>query len=71
MIVESYRVLETISNVDGTLYKNDLVKLQNKEENGDWRVKDNMGRIWYINPKKLSVSPVELSRGESKWKYGN
>jgi hypothetical protein len=66
MIVESYRVLETISNVDGTLYKNDLVKLQNKEENGDWRVKDNMGRIWYINPKKLSVSPVELSRGESK-----
>tara|TARA_Y100000817_G_scaffold295748_1_gene270758 strand:- start:182 stop:382 length:201 start_codon:yes stop_codon:yes gene_type:complete len=66
MIVESYRVLETISNVDGTLYKNDLVKLQNKEENGDWRVKDNMGRIWYINPKKLSVSPVMLSRGESK-----
>ena len=66
MIVESYRVLETISNVDGTLYKNDLVKLQNKEENGDWRVKDNMGRIWYINPKKLSVSPVALSRGESK-----
>ena len=63
MIVESYRVLETISNVDGTLYKNDLVKLQNKEENGDWRVKDNMGRIWYINPKKLSVSPVMLSRG--------
>ena len=38
MIVESYRVLETISNVDGTLYKNDLVKFQNKEENGDWRV---------------------------------
>ena len=71
MIVESYRVLETISNVDGTLYKNDLVKLQNKEENGDWRVKDNMGRIWYINPKKLSVSPVMLSRGESKGKYGN
>ena len=66
MIVESYRVLETISNVDGTLYKNDLVKLQNKEANGDWRVKDNMGRIWYINPKKLSVSPVMLSRGESK-----
>ena len=66
MIVESYRVLETISNVDGTLYKNDLVKLQNKEENGDWRVKDNMGRIWYIIPKKLSVSPVMLARGDSK-----
>ena len=26
MIVESYRVLETISNVDGTLYKYDLEK---------------------------------------------
>ena len=66
MIVESYRVLETISNVDGTLYKNDLVKLQNKEENGDWRVKDNMGRIWFVNPKQLSDSPVALSRGETK-----
>ena len=62
MIVESYRVLETISNVDGTLYKNDLVKLQNKEENGDWRVKDNMGGIWYVNPNKLTKSPVALSR---------
>ena len=63
MIVESYRVLETISNVDGTLYKNDLVKLQNKEENGDWRVKDNMGRIWYVDPKNLTDSPVALSKG--------
>ena len=66
MIVESYRVLETISNVDGTLYKNDLVKLQNKEENGDWRVKDKMGKIWYIKAQQLSSSPVRLSREESK-----
>ena len=64
MIVESYRVLETISNVDGTLYKNDLVKFQNKEENGDWRVKDSMGRIWFLNPQKLSDSPMALSKGD-------
>jgi hypothetical protein len=30
-----------------------------------------MGRIWFVNPKQLSNSPVALSRGESKWKYGN
>ena len=38
----------------------------NKEEDGDWRVKDNMGRIWFVNPKQLSDSPVALSRGETK-----
>ena len=63
---KKYRVLETTTTVDGTLYKNDLVTFQNKEGDGDWRVKDSMGRIWFINPKKLSVSPVMLSRGESK-----
>ena len=63
MIKKKYRVLETIITVDGTLYKEELVTFQSEEEDGDWRVKDNMGRIWYINPKKLTESPVMLSRG--------
>ena len=62
MIKKKYRVLETIITVDGTLYKEELVTFQSEEEDGDWRVKDNMGRIWYINPKKLTESPVMLSR---------
>ncbi len=62
MIKKKYRVLETVTTVDGTLYKEELVTFENKEEDGDWRVKDNMGRIWYIDPKKLTDSPVMLSR---------
>tara|TARA_B100000214_G_scaffold157721_1_gene113176 strand:- start:1338 stop:1529 length:192 start_codon:yes stop_codon:yes gene_type:complete len=61
---KKYRVLETTTTVDGTLYKNDLVTFQNKEEDGDWRVKDNMGRIWFLNPRKLSDSPMALSKGD-------
>ena len=60
---KKYRVLETVTTVDGTLYEKEVVTFENKEEDGDWRVKDNMGRIWYINPKKLTESPVMLSRG--------
>ena len=63
MVKKKYRVLETVTTVDGTLYKEELVTFQSEEEDGDWRVKDNMGRIWYINPKKLTESPVMLSRG--------
>ncbi len=63
---KSYRVLETISTVNGTLYKNDLVDFENIESNGDWRVKDKMGKIWYIEERQLSSSPVRLSKEESK-----
>jgi hypothetical protein len=57
-----YRVLETITTVDGTLYKDELVTFENKEDDGDWRVKDNMGRIWFVDPKKVSNSPAALSK---------
>ncbi len=65
MIKKKYRVLETITTVDGTLYKEEIVTYQNKEDDGDWRVKDSMGRIWFVNPKKLTDSPVILSREKS------
>ena len=55
-----YRVLETVTTVDGTLYKEELVTFENEEKDGDWRVKDNMGRIWFVDPKKLTKSPVSL-----------
>ncbi len=66
MIKKKYRVLKTITTVDGTLYKDELVTFENKEVDGDWRVKDNMGRIWFLNSEKLTDSPVVLSRGETK-----
>ena len=66
MIKHKYRVLETITSVEGTLYKEELVTFETEENDGDWRVKDSMGRIWVVNPKQLSNSPVALSRGESK-----
>ena len=59
---KKYRVLETVSGVDGTLYKEEMVTFQNEEADGNWRVKDNMGRIWYVDPKNLTDSPVALSR---------
>ena len=47
------KVLETIVTVEGTLYKDEIVTLEGKEHNGDYRVKDSMGRIWFIKEEKL------------------
>ena len=47
------KVLETIVTVEGTLYKDEIVTLEGKEQNGDCRVKDSMGRIWFIKEEKL------------------
>jgi hypothetical protein len=63
VVKKKYRVIKTVTTVDGTLYKEELVTFENKEDDGDWRVKDNMGRIWYVDPKNLTDSPVALSRG--------
>ena len=38
MIKKGYRVLETISTVNGTLYKDDLVDFENIESNGPSKV---------------------------------
>ena len=62
MVKKKYRVIKTVTTVDGTLYKDELVAFENKEEDGDWRVKDNIGRIWYVDPKNLTDLPVSLSR---------
>ncbi len=66
MIKKKYRVIETITTVEGTLYKDEMVTFVNEEVDSDWRVKDTMGRIWFVNKNQLTDSPVSLSRGESK-----
>tara|TARA_Y100000385_G_scaffold277040_1_gene323515 strand:- start:578 stop:757 length:180 start_codon:yes stop_codon:yes gene_type:complete len=42
------KVLQTVTTVEGTLYEGEVVTVQDKEKNGDIRVKDAMGKIWYI-----------------------
>tara|TARA_B100000902_G_C26658405_1_gene597210 strand:- start:218 stop:424 length:207 start_codon:yes stop_codon:yes gene_type:complete len=64
MIRKSYRVLQTITTVDGTLYEGDMVHFQSEEINGDWRVKDTMGKIWYVKKQQVTDTPVRLSRKE-------
>jgi|TARA_R110000744_G_scaffold245302_1_gene362055 hypothetical protein len=50
---KKYRVRTTLTTIDGTLYENDVVSIQGKEKNGDLRVKDTMGRIWFLNEEML------------------
>jgi len=50
---QKLKVTEDITTVDGTLYKGETVMFQEKEKNGDIRVKDMMGRIWFIDRRKL------------------
>ena len=46
---DKMKVIKTVTTVDGTLYKDEIVKFQESvHSNGDYRVKDSMGRIWFI-----------------------
>ena len=42
------KVRNTLTTIDGTLYENDVVSVDGKEKNGDLRVKDTMGLIWFL-----------------------
>ena len=59
---EKYRVVKTIQNHNGTLYKGDIVIFENKETDGSYRVKDTMGKIWNVKASQLSKSPVAITR---------
>ncbi len=48
-----YKVLNTITTVNGTLYAKEAVMFENIEDNGDFRVKDTMGRIWFVEKENL------------------
>ena len=47
------KVKHTMTTIDGTLYENDVVSIEGKEKNGDLRVKDTMGRIWFLKEEML------------------
>ena len=48
------KVIKTVTTVDGTLYEGEMVKFQEAiNSNGDCRVKDAMGRIWFVDKENL------------------
>ena len=59
-----YRVITDYTTIDGTLYSGDLVteEVSNTKDESKIRVKDSMGRIWFLNPSMLSESPQALKK---------
>ena len=56
-IGQKVRIQEDIPSIDGMLYKDSIVKLD--EFNGETkkiRVKDSLGKIWWIEPSQVSSS---------------
>ena len=43
-----YKVIKDYPTADGILYKDELLKEYENKPNGHIRVKDNMGRIWFV-----------------------
>ena len=53
---DKMKVIKTVTTVEGTLYKGEIVKFQEAvNSNGDYRVKDSMGRIWFVKKKNLEL----------------
>ena len=51
--MDKLKVIRTVTTVDGTLYEGEVVRFQEVEKNGAYRVKDSMGRIWFLNKENL------------------
>ena len=52
MIGKKAKVIKTVSTINGTLYEDDIVLVE-RSENGNYRVKDTMGRIWYVDKNNI------------------
>ena len=48
------KIVKSISTVEGTLYEGETVRIDRKE-NGHIRVKDSMGRIWFVNREDIKL----------------
>ena len=54
-INERVRIEEDIPTIDGMLYKNTIVKVDNLEE-GKLRVQDRSGKLWWVGYNQVSAS---------------
>tara|TARA_B100001059_G_C17774267_1_gene550293 strand:- start:1007 stop:1192 length:186 start_codon:yes stop_codon:yes gene_type:complete len=59
---QKMKVTESITTVNGTLYKDELVTLEDVNSNKDYRVKDTMGRIWFVNKKYLKIQSLQQEK---------
>ena len=48
------KVTKTITSVNGALHEGETVLVE-RRENGHWRCRDNMGRIFYMEESNLKV----------------
>ena len=48
------KVIKTITSVNGALHEGEIVLVE-RRENGHWRCRDNMGRIFYLAESDLKV----------------
>ena len=49
------KLKKTLTTHAGTLYEGDIVKVV-RRENGDYRVTDDMGKIWYVPVENLKTA---------------
>ena len=54
-ISDRVRIEEDIPTVDGMLYKNSIVKVDNLEES-KLRVQDRSGKLWWVGYNQVSAS---------------
>ena len=48
------KVTKTITSVNGALHEGEVVLIE-RRENGHWRCRDNMGRIFYMEESNLQM----------------
>ncbi len=46
------KIIKTVTTVNGTLYENEIVRVD-RSENNHYRVKDSMGRIWFVEKNNI------------------
>ena len=51
---QKLKVINDVSTIDGTLHKDEIVRLESVGLATDFRVVDNMGRVWSVNMSDLS-----------------
>ncbi|SVC73164.1 uncharacterized protein METZ01_LOCUS326018 [marine metagenome] len=48
------KVTKTITSVNGALHEGEIILVE-RRENGNWRCRDNMGRIFYLEESNLKI----------------
>ena len=48
------KITKTITSVNGALHEGEIILVE-RRENGHWRCRDNMGRIFYMQESDLKI----------------